>query len=163
MMTAERTGRHLTVTVNKKARHDYIIEETYLAGLCLLGTEVKSLRAGQVNLVDSYAAMRGKQMVLMNAHIGSYTHAPKERNHDTRRPRPLLLQKREMKRLAGAVTRKGLTLIPLAIEFDKNGIAKLQLGLGRGRKKIDKREMLKERAWKRDQSRLVRRRQKGDS
>ena len=157
-----RTGRDVTVTVNRKARHDYAIEEQVQAGLVLLGTEVKSLRAGRVNLSDSYAAMRGKQMVLMNAHIAPYDHASRERNHAPRRTRALLLTKREMKRLAGAVTQKGLTLIPLSIRFDQNGIAKLLLGLGKGRKKGDKREAIKQKEWKRKQGQLLRRKERGD-
>ena len=158
----QRIGRDVTVTVNRKARHDYAIEEQVQAGLVLLGTEVKSLRAGRVNLSDSYAAMRGKQMVLMNAHIAPYDHASRERNHAPRRIRALLLTKREMKRLAGAVTKKGLTLIPLSIRFDANGIAKLLLGLGKGRKKGDKREAIKQKEWKRKQGQLLRRKERGD-
>lgn len=153
-------GRDVVVAVNKKAKRDYDITETYMAGMALRGSEVKSLRLGQAQLSDSYAAMRGKQMMLMNAHIAPYSHAPAERNHEPRRPRVLLLTKTELKRLAGAVTRKGLTLIPLSLRFDKKGIAKLQLGLGRGRKKADKREVIKERDWKRQQARLARQRQK---
>lgn len=143
------------VAQNKKARHDYHILETWEAGLVLQGTEVKSLRAGKANLKDSYARVRKGEVFLYNCHISPYekgTHA----NHDPERVRKLLLNKREIRKLTGSVEEKGLTLTALKIYF-KNGRAKIEIGLARGKKLHDKREDIAKRDAKRDMERMRKR------
>ncbi len=137
------------VCTNKKAYFNYNIEETYEAGLVLKGTEVKSLRLGRVSLGDSYAEVKNNEIFLVNCHISPYPFATHEQ-HDPLRPKKLLLHKREIKRLIGKLKERGLTLIPLRIYFVQ-GKAKVELGLGRGKKKIDKREQIK----KRDEERTI--------
>lgn len=146
-----------TVAVNRRARHDYAIEEEFEAGIVLTGTEVKSLRSGTVNLSDAYAAPKGNAVLLHNLHIGEYANAPQRLQHEPKRIRPLLLHKREVARLAGAVQRDGLTLIPLRLYFNNRGIAKIALGLGRGKKQIDKRQDIKKRDWDRRKAAILRR------
>ncbi|MBL8670253.1 MAG: SsrA-binding protein SmpB, partial [Alphaproteobacteria bacterium] len=140
---------------NRKARFDYQIDETVEAGIMLRGTEVKSLRAGHASLVDSFAGEREGELWLFNAHINEY--APASRfNHQPKRARKLLVRRREMNHLLGSIRREGMTLVPLSIYFNKRGIAKVKLGLAKGRKKADKREAIKEREWNRDKHRLMR-------
>jgi SsrA-binding protein len=142
------------VVVNRRARHDYHIEETIEAGLVLTGSEVKSLRAGKGQLKDSYARVKDGEVWLLHAHISEY--APAARfGHDPVRPRKLLLHKREIARLAGKVREKGLTLVPLRIYF-KNGRAKVELGLARGKKLYDKRAAMRERDAQREIERSLR-------
>lgn len=151
-MTAERGIR--VVTQNRRARHDYFVEETMEAGIALVGTEVKSLRAGRVSLQDSYAEVLGTEVFLRNAHIDQYQ--PGSRfNHDPLRPRRLLLHKGEIRRVAAKVQQRGYTLIPLSIYF-KGGKAKVELGLCRGKKAYDKREAIRERDIKREMEREAR-------
>ena len=121
----------------------------------LVGTEVKSLREGRANIAESHAAFDDGELFLRNAHIGEY-HGGNRFNHEPRRPRKLLLHKRELERLRGAVQRKGVTLVPLAIYFNDRGKAKMRIGLARGKKMHDKRASEKERDWKREKSRLMR-------
>ncbi|MCD6450781.1 MAG: SsrA-binding protein SmpB [Acidobacteria bacterium] len=137
------------VAENRRARHDYEIIETYEAGLVLLGWEVKSLREGRVSLKDAYARPRGEEIFLLNCHISPYSHATNI-EADPERPRKLLLKKREIKRLIGRVTEKGLTLIPLRIYFNRRGYAKVEIALARGRKLYDKREVAKRRTIERE-------------
>lgn len=142
------------VVVNRRARHDYEIEETIEAGLVLTGSEVKSLRAGKGQLKDSYARVKNGEVWLLQAHISEY--APAARfGHDPTRPRKLLLHKREIARLGGKVREKGLTLIPLRIYF-KHGRAKVELGLARGKKLYDKRAATRERDAQREIERALR-------
>ncbi len=136
---------------NKKAWHNYFIEDTYEAGLCLLGTEVKSLREGKASLGDSYAKIKNGEVFLVDAHISPYSHANRF-NHDPLRTRKLLLHKREIKRLIGKVQEKGFTLIPLRLYFS-NGRAKVELGLAKGKKLYDKRETLKRKTLQREMER----------
>jgi SsrA-binding protein len=145
----------VVVTVNRKARHDYEIEETYEAGLVLTGSEVKSLRAGRANLKDAYARIHRGEAFLWNAHISPYA-AASQFGHEPERTRKLLLHQEEISKLAGRVNERGFTLVPLRIYF-KNGRAKVLLGLGRGRKTIDKRGVIKEREQKREADRAMRR------
>jgi len=152
MTKADSNGR--IVAENRKARHNYHIEETFEAGLALTGTEVKSLREGRANIAESYAEEKGGQIWLINGHIPEFSHG-NIHNHEPRRPRKLLLHKREIKRLAGQVQRAGYTLVPLKIYFNARGIAKLQLGLGKGKKAHDKREDIKQRDWQRQKARLL--------
>jgi SsrA-binding protein len=143
-----------TIATNRRARHDYHILETIEAGLVLRGTEVKSLRAGQVTFKDSYATVRNDEAWLLGCHISPYSHGT-DANHDPERDRKLLLRKREIARLSGKVAERGLTLIPLRMYF-KQGRAKLELGLGRGRKLHDKRSALREREVRREMDRAAR-------
>ncbi|MCP4394245.1 MAG: SsrA-binding protein SmpB [Alphaproteobacteria bacterium] len=144
-----------TIAKNRKARHNYIVEDTIEAGIMLTGTEVKSLRNGQCNIAESYAAPEGDSIYLFNAYIPEYK-AGHHFNHETRRPRKLLLKKREISKLVGVVSREGKTLVPLGIYFNNKGIAKVEIGIATGKKSHDKRESQKERDWKRDKARLMR-------
>jgi SsrA-binding protein len=147
------------VATNRKARHDYIIEDTVEAGLVLTGSEIKSVRAGQVNLRDSYATIRDGEVWLLNVHISPYKQASYQ-NHEPRRERKLLLQRREINRLTGKLQEKGLTLVPLRL-YLKNSWAKVELGLARGKKSFDKRQTLRERDDRRQIERAMGRQQKG--
>ena len=144
---------------NRKARHDYHIEDSLEAGLVLTGSEIKSIRAGQVNLRDSYGTVRDDELWLVNAHIAPYKQAT-HTNHEPKRDRKLLLHRREINRLIGKLQEKGLTLVPLKI-YLKNGRAKVEMGLARGKKQYDKRQSLRERDDRRQIDRAVGRRQKG--
>jgi SsrA-binding protein len=147
------------VATNRKARHDYHIEDTLEAGMVLTGSEIKSVRAGQVNLRDSYAIIRNGEIWLMNAHIAPYQQASYE-NHEAKRERKLLLHRREINRLTGKLHEQGLTLVPLKI-YLKNSRAKIELGLARGKKEYDKRQTLRERDDRRQIDRALGRGQKG--
>jgi SsrA-binding protein len=145
------------VAQNRRARHDYAIEQTFEAGLVLQGSEVKSLRQGGASLSEAYAVDQKGELYLLNAHIAPYA-AAKTFGHAPRRPRKLLLHGREIDRIIGAVRREGMTLVPLSLYFNARGIAKLSLGLARGKRKEDKRETMKERDWQRQKARLLRQR-----
>src|SRR6187549_900631 len=149
-----KTG-YRVVADNRKARFNYEILETYEAGIALTGTEVKSLRGGKATIGESYAGPSGEEIFLFNAYIPEYLQANRF-NHETRRPRRLLLHKRQINKLIGATQREGFTVIPLKIYFNERGRAKVELGLGRGKKLHDKRETAKERDWQRDRARLMR-------
>jgi len=142
------------IAQNRKARHDYNIEDVVEAGIALVGTEVKSLRAGRASLSDSYAEVVGGEVILQNAHIDQYEPGSRY-NHDPRRPRRLLLHKREIRKLAAKVAERGYTLVPLSLYW-KDGRAKVELALARGRKSYDKREALREKDLKRDAERASR-------
>jgi len=149
-------GDERFVAQNRRARHDYYIESTLEAGLQLAGTEVKVLRQGLASIAEAYATEREGALWLMNAHFPEY---PSSRfNHAPGRPRLLLLHKREINRLRGAIKRDGITLVPLAIYFNDRGRAKLELGLAKGKRKQDKRESEKKRDWQRDKARIMRER-----
>ncbi len=147
------------IAKNKKAFHDYHIFDTIEAGIVLTGSEIKSIRAGQVNLRDGYATIQDGEVWLMNVHIAPYNQANRE-NHEPRRTRKLLLHRREINRLLGKLQEKGLTLIPLKL-YLKNSRAKVELGLARGKKLYDKRAALKEKESRRQIARVVGRRGKG--
>ena len=147
-------GRKL-VAENRRARFDYMIEDTIEAGIQLLGTEVKSLRGGRANIAESYASTEKGELWLINATIPEYPPAG-QFNHQPRRPRKLLVRSKELKRLAGAVEREGRTLAPLKLYFNARGVAKLEIALAKGKKAHDKRAATKDREWKRQQSRLLR-------
>lgn len=136
-------GKNRITIANRKARHDYFIDEVVEAGLVLSGSEVKSLRDGKAQLKDSHGRLRNGELWLHNAHISEYTPAA-QFGHDPTRPRKLLLHRREIDRLAGKVRERGIALIPLRIYF-KNGVAKVEIGLARGKKQHDKRASIKER------------------
>ncbi|MDX2224139.1 MAG: SsrA-binding protein SmpB [Rhodospirillaceae bacterium] len=145
---------HGRVAENRRARFDYFIEDTVEAGLALVGSEVKSLRLGRASIGEAFAQPDGREMYLHNAHIPSYPGAMFP--HEERRKRKLLLKKREIDRLAAAVSRKGMTVVPLALFFNDKGLAKIQLGLARGKKHGDRRDTIKKREWERDKARLMR-------
>jgi len=147
------------VVDNRKARHDFFIEETYEAGLSLTGTEVKSLRAGKGNLQDSFARVENGEVLLYNMHISPYEQGNRF-NHEPKRTRRLLLNKSEIRRLIGKTQEKGLTLIPLKVYFNPRGLAKLELALARGKKLYDKRDAMAERDAKREMERAFREKQK---
>src|SRR5579875_827306 len=149
-------GDEKYVAQNRRARHDYAIQETLEAGLVLTGTEVKVLRSGLVSIAEAYAAEKDGAIYLLNAHFPAYPAA--RVNHEPRRPRKLLLRKREIARLLGAVKREGITLVPLSIYFNERGRAKLALGVAKGKRKADKRQAEKERDWQRSRARLLRER-----
>jgi len=142
------------IAENRRARFDYFLEQTFEAGLSLTGSEVKSLRNGRANIAESYAAVEGDQIMLVNADIPPYTQANRF-NHEPRRPRKLLLHRKEIERLIGAVQREGRTLVPTKLYWNDKGLAKLELALAKGKKLHDKRETEAERDWKRDKARLM--------
>ncbi len=143
------------VAENRRARYDYEITDTLEAGLVLVGTEVKSLREGRANIAESYVSPEDGEMWLINADIPEYRFGNRF-NHEPRRKRKLLLHKREIERLAQAVQRQGMTIVPLKMYFTDRGIVKLLIGLARGKKKHDKRETEKQRDWQRQKARLMR-------
>ena len=144
------------IAENRRARFDYFIDQTYEAGLVLTGTEVKSLRSGRANIAESYASIEnGDEVFLINADFPIYGMANRF-NHEPRRPRKLLLKRKEINRLMGAVGRDGMTLLPTRLYFNDKGLVKLQIGLAKGKKIHDKREATAERDWKRDKARLLR-------
>jgi SsrA-binding protein len=143
-----------SIARNRRARHDYLILETFEAGLVLTGTEVKSLREGRANISDAYGIVRDGEAFLLNLHIAPYEHRGYA-NHEPDRTRKLLLHRKEIRRLIGAVERQGLTLIPLELYF-KNGVAKVALALGKGKKLHDKRDAERERDAAREIARVAR-------
>ena len=140
---------------NRRARYDYEIMQTFEAGIALHGSEVKSLRGGRTNLAESYAAMKGGELWLINSNIPEYREANRF-NHEPKRPRKLLLHKKEIEKLSQGVLREGLTIIPLKMFFNKRGRCKVDIALARGKKLHDKREAIKERSWDRERARLMR-------
>jgi len=140
---------------NRKARFAYAISDTLEAGIALVGSEVKSLRSGKSTISESYAHAKDGELFLVNAYIPEYTQASRF-NHEPKRTRKLLVHKREAAKLAAAIQREGMTLIPLRLYFNPKGIAKIELGLARGKKLHDKRESEKARDWARDKARLMR-------
>ena len=142
---------------NRKARHNYEIEDTLEAGIMLVGSEVKSLRGGRASIAEAFAVERDGELWLVNAHIPEYE-AANRRNHPPMRPRKLLVHSRQRDKLMGAISREGMTLVPLSVYFNDRGIVKVQLGLGKGKSKIDKREDIKRREWNRDKARVLRNR-----
>jgi SsrA-binding protein len=156
-MTERASPSEKVVATNRKAFHDYFIEERYEAGMMLHGTEVKSLREGRVNLQDSYASVRGSEVFLHQCHISPYSHG-NIMNHDPTRVRKLLLHRTEIHKLLGKTQQKGLTLVPLRIYFTKRGYAKVELGLAKGKKLYDRREAIKSREAGREVERAIKER-----
>jgi SsrA-binding protein len=143
------------IAENRRARFDYFLDDTFEAGIALTGTEVKALRQGKANIAESYAAVEGRELSLVNANIPEY--GPANRfNHEPRRPRRLLLHRRQIDRLLAAVQREGRTLIPTKLYFNERGLVKLELALAKGKKIHDKRATEADRDWKREQGRLMR-------
>src|SRR5688500_15928707 len=153
---AEKPARAIKVVAdNRKARFNYAIGDTFEAGLALTGTEVKSIRNGKATIGESYADSRDGELWLINANIPEYLQANRF-NHAPKRPRKLLLHKRQINKLIGAVEREGMTLIPLKLYFNEKGRAKIELALAKGKKLHDKRETEKKRDWSREKGRLMR-------
>jgi SsrA-binding protein len=142
------------IAEHRRARYDYLIEETLEAGIQLTGTEVKALREGRANIAESYASAERGELYLINSYIPEYAPAS-QFNHEPRRPRKLLVRKRELNKLKGAVEREGRTVVPLKLYFNDRGKAKLEIALAKGKKAHDKREATKDRDWKRQQARLM--------
>ena len=155
-MAAKKDDGRKTVAENRKARFEYRIEDTWEAGIELTGTEVKSLRSGQANIAESYASAEKGGIFLINAYIPEYRQAGSFFQHEPRRPRRLLLHKREIHKLSTAVERRGMTMVPLELYFNARGRAKLRLALAEGKKLHDKREDAAKRDWQRQKARLMR-------
>ena len=147
--TPEKDRSEKVVAENRKARHNYELLERLEAGLVLVGTEVKSARAGGVNLKDSYAAVRGGELFLMQVHINPYSHGTHE-NHEALRPRKLLLAKRELRRWIGKINERGFTIVPVRMYFNKKGKLKVEIALARGKRQYDRRAAARERDIERD-------------
>ncbi|HEV8031213.1 MAG TPA: SsrA-binding protein SmpB [Stellaceae bacterium] len=148
-------GTERYAALNRRARHDYLVEDTLEAGLVLHGTEVKSLRLGGASIAEAYANAEGGELFLVNANIPEYK-SSSHFNHHPRRPRKLLLHRREMNRLLGAIRREGVTIVPLSIYFNERGRAKVELGVAHGKRKADKRQADRDRDWQRNKARLLR-------
>jgi SsrA-binding protein len=148
---------HKVVAQNRKARHNYFIEETFEAGLALTGTEVKSLRGGRSSIAESYVTEDGGEAWLINADIPEYASGNRF-NHERKRPRKLLLHKKQINVLIGAIQREGRTVVPLQVYFNERGRAKVEIALVTGKQAHDKRQAIKERDWKRQRARLLARR-----
>lgn len=144
-----------SIAQNRKARHDYFIEETIEAGIVLSGTEIKSLRLNGASIKEAYAGPKKGELFLINAHIPEYVHANKF-NHEPKQDRKLLVHKKQLNKLFGLIKRERMTLVPLSLYFNSRGIAKLEIGLAKGKRKVDKRESEKEKSWKLDKARLLR-------
>jgi SsrA-binding protein len=154
-MAAKEEGSRRIVADNRKARFNYEILDSFEAGIALTGTEVKSLRVGKATIGESYAGPSGEELLLFNADIPEYLQANRF-NHERRRPRKLLLHKRQINKLIGAVQREGLTIVPMKLYFNDRGRAKVELALARGKTLGDKRETEKKRDWQRDKGILLR-------
>lgn len=148
-------SEHTIIAHNRKARFEYSIDDVFEAGLVLTGTEVKALRAGRVSIQDGYASVYVGEIFLHNVNIPEYAQGNRH-NHNPTRSRKCLLHKRQVLKLIGILKTKGITLIPLSLYFNSKGIAKVELGVAKGRKQYEKRDMIKQRDWKREQSQLLR-------
>lgn len=161
-MAKKKTGKagmisvNQTVTENRRARFDYLIEEKLTAGIVLMGTEVKMLRLGQCSLNEAYVSPEDNEVWLINSYIPEYPQAGKHLQHESKRRRKLLVHRKEIGRLAGAVTREGRTIVPLRLFFDGKGIARVEIALAKGKKLYDKRETEKARDWNRQKGRILR-------
>jgi SsrA-binding protein len=155
-MAKKETDNRRIAAANRKARFNYEIGETFEAGIMLTGSEVKSLRTGKATIAESYADAKGGELWLINANIPEYRQSGPHNNHEPKRHRKLLLHKRQINKLIGAVERDGMTLVPLKLYFNERGRAKIEIALGRGKKLHDKRETAKKRDWARQKSRLMR-------
>jgi SsrA-binding protein len=141
---------------NRRARYDYFIEDTLEAGIMLSGTEVKSLRSGRASINEAYAGLDHGELFLFNAYIPEYQLAGRFFQHEVRRPRKLLVHRRELNKVTGSLHHKGVTLVPVSVYFNDRGIAKVQIGVATGKRKYDKRETEAARSWQRDKARLIR-------
>ena len=151
--TSKTTGGN--IAINRKARFEFSIEEEFEAGIVLAGTEVKSLRANKVQIGDSYAGEKNGEIWLFNAYIAEYAGGNRF-NHETNRPRKLLLHKKQIRKLLGRLKIKGVTLVPLSVYFNNRGLAKVKLALAMGKRQYEKRDTIKQRDWQRDKARIMR-------
>lgn len=154
---AEQAPQQKTIAENRRARYDYFLEDHIEAGIQLRGTEIKALRDGRANIAESYVAVEGRELVLVNADIPPYKMANRF-NHEPRRHRKLLLHRRQIDKMASAVQRDGRTIIPVRLYLNESGKAKLEIALAKGKKNHDKREATAERDWQRDKARLLKER-----
>lgn len=160
-MARKKTGKSgllstdATIAKNKRARYDYELEDTVVAGIELTGTEVKSLRLGQASINEAYVGPKGDEIWIYNANIPEYQQAGQHLQHEPQRPRRLLLHRQEINKYLGAVNREGYTIVPLKLYFNSRGLAKLEIALGKGKKKHDKRETIKRRDWDKQKSRIM--------
>ena len=154
-MAAKPETKSKVVADNRKARFNYAIDETFEAGVALTGSEVKSLRSGKASIAEAYAATRDGELWLMNSYITEYKQAGRF-NHAPKRPRKLLLHRRQINKLMGAIEREGMTVVPLKIYFNEKGRAKVEIALAKGKKLYDKRATEKKRDWARERGRLMR-------
>ncbi len=154
MAEKEQGNPKKVVAINRRARFEYALDDIFEAGIVLLGTEVKSLRSGRANIQDAYAAVYQNEIWLYNAHIPEYNMGNRN-NHTPTRPRKLLLHKKQVNKLTGLLKVRGTTLVPLQLYFNSSGFAKLELAVAQGKKLYDKRATIKERDWKREQGRLL--------
>ena len=145
-----------TVAENRRARFDFFIDDVLEAGIMLTGSEVKSLRGGRASVNEAYAGLKDGELYLFNAYIPEYLQAGRIDQHEPKRPRKLLVRRRELDKLAAGIKQKGVTLVPMSVYFNDRGYAKVEIGLATGKKKHDKRESEKERSWQRDKARLMR-------
>ena len=141
---------------NRRARFDFFIDDVLEAGIMLTGSEVKSLRGGRASVNEAYAGLKSGELYLFNAYIPEYLQAGRIDQHEPKRPRKLLVRRRELDKLAAGLKQKGVTLVPMSVYFNDRGIAKVEIGLATGKKKHDKRQNEKERSWQRDKARLMR-------
>ncbi|MAS88049.1 MAG: SsrA-binding protein [Micavibrio sp.] len=148
-------GSNENIAVNKRARFDYEITDIYEAGMQLQGSEVKSCRLGKVSINESYATVEKGNIVLVNLNIAEYTQSPRFAQHQPTRTRKLLLHQKEINKLIGAVQKDGMTLVPMRVYFNKKGLVKCEIGLGKGKKTHDKRQTIKERDWNKQKARLI--------
>ncbi len=154
-MANKPTSLGKAIAENRRARFDFTIEDTFEAGIMLLGTEVKALREGRANIAESYASVEGNEVFLINANIPIYAPAS-QFNHEPKRHRKLLLKRKEINRLLGETQRKGRTIVPLKLYINDKGLVKILIGIGTGKRNIDKRETQKNRDWQKQKSRLLR-------
>ncbi len=154
-MVSEKDKRNRFISINRKARYNYHISDKYEAGIILLGSEVKSLRMGHGSLAESYAQEESGEIWIRNFHISDYQPATIVK-HEPVRPRKLLLKKKEIGRILGAIKKQGMTIIPLSVYFNGRGIAKLEIGIAKGKKLYDKRQDIKSRDWQKNKARILR-------
>jgi len=157
---AAEKDRYKLIAENRKARYEYFIEDTLEAGIMLLGTEVKSLRSGRANISDAHAGEKQGELWVFNLDIPEYK-AANRFNHEPKRPRKLLVHRKQMEKWLGMIKMKGYTLVPLKMYFNTRGIAKVLVGLGKGKKEYEKRETIKERDWQREQRSLMKNKGRG--
>ena len=146
---------HVRIAENRRAKYDYSIVDTIEAGIVLLGSEVKSLRLGRASIAESYATEEHGHVVLINSNIPEYSSAASGQNHEPKRVRRLLIHKKEKNKILGQIKKDGCTVVPLSLFFNQRGLAKISLGIAEGKKKVDKREVIKKRDWDREKHRLL--------
>ena len=153
--TSSKVISHGRIAENRRAKFDYTIVDTLEAGIVLLGSEVKSLRLGRASISEAYATEESGHIVLINSNIPEYTSAASGQNHEPKRIRRLLVHKKERNKILGQIKKDGCTVVPLSLFFNQRGLAKLSIGIAEGKKKVDKRQVIKKREWDREKHRLL--------